>query len=49
MEHKEYLYIKGKDLLRVKENGDFVSLYPGADTARVTNAIKNGGIIWQQL
>ena len=48
MEHKEYLYIKGKDLLRVKENGDFVSLYPGADTARVTNAIENGGIIWQQ-
>lgn len=42
----EIYYIKGNDLLRIKENGDFVSLYPGANSTRVINAIKNGGLIW---
>ena len=42
----EYYYIKGNDLLRVKENGDFVSLYPGAESGRVINAIKSGGTVW---
>ena len=44
--NKEYYYIRGKDLLRIKENGNFVSLYPGADSRRVITAIMNGGIIW---
>ena len=44
--NKEYLYIKGDDLLRVGENGEFVSLYPGAASGRVTNAIENGGTVW---
>ncbi len=44
--NKEYLYIKGNDLLRVGINGEFISLYPGAQSGRVTNAIKNGGTIW---
>lgn len=42
----EYLYVKGNDLLRINEAGDFVSLYLGAGSARVINAIANGGIIW---
>ena len=42
----EYYYTKGDDLLRIKENGDFVSLYPGVDSGRVTDAINNGGVIW---
>ena len=36
----EYYYIKGTDLLRVTKNGDFVSLYPGASSPRVTKLIK---------
>lgn len=44
----EYYYTKGKDLLRIKENGDFVSLYPGAESGRVLDAIQNGGVIWPQ-
>ena len=44
----EFYYIKGKDLLRVKSNGDFVSLYPGATSDRVVDAIKKGVIIWQK-
>ena len=42
----EYYYTKGEDLLRIKENGDFVSLYPGAESGRVLDAIENGGTIW---
>ena len=42
----EYYYTKGNDLLRIKENGDFVSLYPGSESERVLNAIENGGVIW---
>lgn len=41
----EFYYIKGKDLLRVKPNGEFVSLYPGADSPRVVNAIKAKGVL----
>ena len=43
----EFYYIKGEDLLRVKSNGDFVSLYPGATSDRVVKAIQNGVIVWQ--
>lgn len=46
--NKEYLYIKGDDLLRIGENGDFISMYPGAESSRVIDAIKNGGLIWPQ-
>lgn len=42
----EFYYIQGKDLLRVKSNGDFVSLYPGATSPRVLDAIKKGVTIW---
>ena len=42
----EYYFTKGNDLLRVTENGSFVSLYPGAESERVLNALKNGGTIW---
>ena len=28
---------KGKDLLRVKPDGSFISLYPGADSFRISN------------
>ena len=44
--HNEYLYIKGDDLLRLSVDGEFVSLYPGALSIKVINAIKNGGTIW---
>lgn len=46
--NKEYLYIKGIDLLRISEIGEFISLYPGAGSQRVINAISNGGTIWPQ-
>lgn len=36
----EIYYIKGNDLLRVKNNGDFVSLYPGVQSKRVQSLIK---------
>ena len=38
--NKEWYYLKGNDLLRLKPNGDFISLYPGAKSSRVLNAIK---------
>ena len=44
--NKEYLYLKGNDLLRVGESGEFISLYPGIESRRVIDAIINGGIIW---
>ena len=44
----EYLYIRGNDLLRVKPNGEFISTYPGVSSSRVTNAIKDGGVLWEQ-
>lgn len=44
--NKEFLYIKGEDLLRIGENGDFVSVYPGIESAKVIKAIDNGGLIW---
>ena len=47
-ENGEYIYQKGDDILRVTEDGDFVSLYPGADSARVGKAIDNGGLIWEK-
>lgn len=46
MQHNEFLYIKGNDLLRLSEIGKFISLYPGAGSERVINAIANGGVIW---
>ena len=46
--HGEYLYIRDGDLLRLSLDGDFVSLYPGANTGRVLNAIQNGGVIWEK-
>lgn len=35
----EYYYTKGTNLLRVKPDGSFVSLYPGADSDRVIKAV----------
>ena len=46
--NQEYLYIKGSDLLRVQPSGNFVSLYPGAESGRVLKAIENGGMIWEK-
>lgn len=46
--NNEYLYIKGDDLLRVGERGEFVSLYPGAQSGKVIKAIENGGEIWPE-
>lgn len=42
----EYFYVKGDDLLRVDKGGEFISLYPGVQSGRVMDAIKNGGTIW---
>ena len=42
----EYYFIKGIDLLRVQFDGNFVSLYHGANTDRVINAINAGGQIF---
>ena len=39
---------QGENLLRITENGDFVSLYPGANSDRVLSAIEKGGTIWQK-
>ena len=44
--NNEYLYIKGDDLLRIGKDGEFISLYPGAQSERVISAIENGGTIW---
>ena len=46
--NQEYLYVKGNDLLRVQSSGNFVSLYPGADSGRVLKAIENGGLKWEK-
>jgi len=48
VENNEFLYLKGNDLLRLTETGEFVSLYPGAKTGRVISSIENGGLIWQK-
>ena len=40
------MYLKGNNLLRVTNNGEFVSLYPGAESSRVLSAIEKGGTIW---
>jgi len=37
--NSEYYYLKGNDLLRLSTSGDFISLYPGATSDRVINAI----------
>ena len=42
----EFYYIQGNDLLRIKSNGDFVSMYHGVNSDRVVRAISQGGIIW---
>ena len=36
----EYFFVRGKDLLRVKLDGTFVSLYPGVNSALVQKAIQ---------
>jgi hypothetical protein len=36
----EIYYIRGNDLLRVSEAGEFISLYPGANSQRVIDAMK---------
>jgi hypothetical protein len=41
--YNEYYYLRGNDLLRLKTNGDFISLYPGVNSARVINAISAMG------
>ena len=46
VENNEFLYLKGNNLLRVTNNGEFVSLYPGAESSRVLSAIEKGGTIW---
>ena len=48
VDNNEFLYLKGENLLRITENGDFVSLYPGANSDRVLSAIEKGGTIWQK-
>ena len=45
VKRQEFYYIKGKDLLRVKPNGEFVSLYPGANSPRVIESIKAKGVL----
>ncbi len=46
--NSEYLYIKGDDLLWLKLNGQFVSLYPGVNSSKVTKALNDGGLIWEK-
>lgn len=46
--NKEFCYLHGSDLLRIKENGSFVSLYPGANTTQVWRAISEGGAVGPQ-
>ena len=43
--NKEFCYLHGSDLLRIKENASFVSLYPGANTTQVWRAISEGGAV----
>ena len=40
--NKEYLYIKGADLLRIGEARKFISLYHGVQSDRVVKTIMNG-------
>ena len=40
--------VNGENLLRVKNNGEFISLYHGCNSSRVINAMKKGGVIWQK-
>ena len=40
VENNEFLYLKGNNLLRVTNNGEFVSLYPGAESSRVLQLLK---------
>jgi len=47
-ENGEYYYIQGNDLLRVKKDGTFVSMYPGVESGRVKRAIGNGGTVWEK-
>ena len=44
--NNEFLYLKGENLLRVTDSGEFVSLYPGTKSGRVLSAIEKGGTIW---
>ena len=44
----EQIYIKRADLLRVGEDAEFISLYPGAQSGTVKSAIENGGGVWRQ-
>lgn len=44
----EYLYIQGENLLRITLDGEFVSLYPGADTGLVNKALEGGGLLWEK-
>ena len=44
----EYYYVRGDDLLRIKTNGEFVSLYPGVNSDLVKKAIIDGGIVWEK-
>ena len=46
IENNEFLYIKGNDLLGLTNEGNFVSLYPGANSGRVLSALEKGGLIW---
>lgn len=41
---KNLLY-REKYLIRRKSNGEFISLYPGADSPRVLEAIKAKGVL----
>ena len=46
IENNEFLYIKGDNLLRLTNDGSFVSLYPGASSWKVLSALEKGGLIW---
>lgn len=39
-EQDQYFFVKGTDLLRVRPDGSFVSLYRGANTSTVLNALR---------
>ena len=46
IENNEFLYITGNDLLRLTNEGNFVSLYLGAHSGKVLSALEKGGLIW---
>lgn len=46
VQNNEFLYLKENNLLRVTNNGEFISLYPGAESGKVLSAIEKGGTIW---